>query len=178
MSLLRLSGIASFMVLSLLVYFLTGAESIASDVQFSVFLSYVVLVTGIATRRPDIEVLAWLLLGSGLLLVAAGFGDNSYLVAMTLALGVVCLADFEHSVVMMRPGIGDVIDDNQESIRWQLLIKRAKTIGILAGGSLALSVLGLSLAPPLVLSGESAAIVGVLAVAVIVSVVLVAYLER
>ena len=141
-------------------------------------LSYGVLVTGIVTRRPDFEVLAWLMLGSELLLIVAGYEDSSYLLVAVGALAVVALADFEHSVAMLHPQGGEAIDGYQESARRDLLRRRAAKIGLVAGGSLTMTVLGVSLAPPLILSGESAAVVGVLAVVVILLVVLTVRLEH
>jgi len=177
-TLLRLSGIGAFVGLSLLVYYLSVPQSIATLLQLGILLSYGALMTGVITKRPDFEVLAWLLLGSWLLLTVAGYENRSYFLAMIVAVGVVSVADFEHSVVMLYPGGGEAIDSRQESVRRHILRKRATTIGAIAGGSLAFSLLGVNLAPPLMLSGASAAIVGFLAVAVIVFVVAMVYLEH
>ena len=60
-TLLRLSGIGAFVGLSLLVYYLSVPQSIATLLQLGILLSYGALMTGVITKRPDFEVLAWLL---------------------------------------------------------------------------------------------------------------------
>jgi len=166
---LRLSGVGGFVIVSLLTFFFSERVQGAPIVQLGILLSFVFLGTGIVSGRPDFEVLAWVILGSGLLLVIAllGFGPLS---AMLTALAVVCLADYDHSVAIMYSG-GGMIDVSHEAARRRLLYRRIVTIGATALASTVISILGVSLAPPLRLSGNPAAVVGILAVAALLLVV-------
>lgn len=170
-TILRFSGIAGFVAISILTFFLSEGIQGAPVVQLDVLFGFVLLATGILFSRPDSEVFAWVLLGSGLLLVTTLLGYAPLLV-MGEALAVVCMADFNHTVAIMYPRAG-VVDPARESSRRRMLLKRAATIGATAIGSLAISVLGVSLAPPLLVSGNPAAVVGGLAVAVILLIVVV-----
>jgi len=162
---LRLSGIAGFVILSLLTFLLSGRVQGAPIVQLGILFSFVFLGTGILAARPDFEVLGWVVLGTELLMVITlvGFGP---LWAVLTALGVVCLADFDHSVAIMY-ALGGMVDVSHEAARRRLLSRRLATIGFTALISLTVSILGVSLAPPLLLSGNPGAVVGALAVAVV-----------
>jgi len=162
---LRLSGITGFVVVSLLTFFLSGSVQGAPTIQLGILFSFVFLGAGILLSRPDFEVLAWIVLGTGLLVVITllGFGPLS---AMFAALGVVCLADFGHSVAILYSQ-GGTIDLSHEVTRRRLLLKRTANIGATALISLTVSILGVSLAPPLLLSGNPGALIGALAVAVV-----------
>ena len=162
---LRLSGVVFFVTLSLLTFLLSGRVQGAPIVQLGILFSFVFLGTGILAGRPDFEVLGWVVLGTELLLVVSliGLGPLS---AVLTALGVVCLADFDHSVAIMYAR-GGMIDVSHEAARKRLLSKRLATIGVTALISLTVSILGVSLAPPLMLSGNPSLAVGVLAVAVV-----------
>jgi hypothetical protein len=84
---------------------------------------------------------------------------------MSTALAVVWFGDFAHSVEMIHPRWGkDVTDEVQESARRGLLARRASAFGAMAAASLAVSYVGVSLIPPLVLPGEAAAVVGIFTV--------------
>ena len=169
---LRLSGTAGFVILSLLTFLLSGRVQGAPIVQLGILFSFVFLGTGILAARPDFEVLGWVVLGTELLLVITlvGFGP---LWAVLTALGVVCLADFDHSVAIMYAR-GGMVDVSHEAARRRLLSRRLATIGFTALISLTVSILGVSLAPPLLLSGNPGAAVGALALAVVLLIAFVA----
>lgn len=174
-TILRISGIAGFVAVSLLTFFLSERIQGGPVLQLDVLFGFVLLGTGILVSRPDFEVLAWMLLGSGMLLVITLLAYAPLLV-MGAALAVVCLADFDHSVAIMYPR-GGVVDLAHESSRRRMLLKRVAAIGTTAIGSLAISVLGVSLAPPLLVSGNPAAVVGGFAVAVLLLIVIVASVD-
>jgi hypothetical protein len=168
---LRSSGAAGFLVVSSLTFFLSEMIEGAPIVQLGILLGFVLLATGILVGRPDFEVFAWIILGSGLLLVITLLGYAPLLV-MAAGLVVVCMADFTHTVAIMYPR-GGAVDLAHEASRRRLLLRRFATIGATAVGALGLSVLGLSLAPPLLVSGNPAAVVGVLTVAILLLIVIV-----
>jgi hypothetical protein len=115
--------------------------------------------------RPDFGFLSWMLLGTVLLVAEAESSDASPLLLMSTALAVVWFGDFAHSVEMIYPRWEkEVIDEAQESARRGLLARRASAFGAMAAASLAVSYVGVSLMPPLVLPGEAAAVVGIFAV--------------
>jgi hypothetical protein len=169
----RLLGIIAFVLLSALVYLATIHGASAGVFLLGILFSYGALLGGIVLRRPDAEVLGWLILGTTLLAVEAE-STVSYWLTMSTAIAVVVLADFEHSVALLYPrSRREVVDDLQQSARRRLLRRRASVLGGAGGGSLALSLVGVSLSPPLLLSGASTVIVGILGVVAMVLVALV-----
>lgn len=165
----RLLGMIAFVLLSALVYLATIRAVSAGIFLLVILFSYVALLGGIVLRRPDAEVLGWLILGTTLIAAEVEFAAASYWLTMSTAIFVVLMADFEHSVALLYPrGRGEVVDDLQQSARRQLLRRRATVLGGAGGGSLVLSLIGVNLSPPLLLSGASAAIVGILAVVAMV----------
>jgi hypothetical protein len=88
---LRLSGVAGFVAVSILTSYLSESVMGAPDVQLGILLSFAFLGTGMLVSRPDFEVLAWVVLGSALLLVLSLLGTAPLLV-LVVALGVVCMA--------------------------------------------------------------------------------------
>jgi len=161
----RLLGIIAFVLLSAMVYMTTMQGASAGVFLIGILFSYGALLGGIALRRPDAEVLGWLILGTTLLAAEAESATVSYWLTMSTAIAIVVLADFEHSVALLYPrSTREVVDDLQQSARRRLLRRRASVLGGAGGGSLVLSLVGVNLSPPLLLSGASTAIVGILAV--------------
>jgi hypothetical protein len=134
--------------------------------QIGVLVSYGVLMGGIASRRPDAEVLAWLILGTASLAAEAESAAGSFWLSTTTALVVVLMADIGHTAAILYPrSKNETVDEGQRLTRRHLLLRRVGTMGSMGAASLTLTIFGVSLAPPLSLSGSSAAMVGILAVA-------------
>jgi len=170
----RLLGITAFALLSALVYLETMHGTSAGDFLLGILSSYGALLGGIVLRRPDAEVLGWLILGTTILVAEAESTAVSYWLTMSTAIAVVVFADFGHSVALLYPrSRREVVDDLQRSERRRLLGRRASVLGGAGGASLVLSLVGVNLSPPLLLSGASAAIVGILAVVAMALVALV-----
>jgi len=170
----RLLGIITFASLSALVYLVTVHGTSAGAFLLGILFSYGALLGGIVLRRPDAEVLGWLILGTTLLVAEAESVTVSYWLTMTTAVAVVVFADLGHSVALVYPrSRGEVVDGLQRSERRGLLGRRAFVLGGAGGASLVLSLVGVNLSPPLLLFGASTAIVGILAVVAIVLVALV-----
>jgi hypothetical protein len=170
----RLLGITAFAFLSALVYLTTMHGPSAGSFLLGILFSYGALLGGVVLRRPDAEVLGWLILGTTLLVAEAESAAVSYWLTMSTAIAVVVFADFGHSVALLYPrSRREVVDELQRSARGQLLGRRASVLGGAGGASLVLSLVGVNLSPPLLLSGGSTAIVGILAVVAMVLVALV-----
>jgi len=170
----RLLGIIAFVLLSTFVYLAAMQEGLAGVFLLGILFGYGALLGGIIVRRPDAEVLGWLILGTTLLAAEAKSAAASYWLTMCTAIAVVVFADFQHSVALLNPrSRREAVDNQQQSARRQLLRRRASVLGGAGGGSLVLSLVGVNLSPPLVLSGAATAIVGILAVAAMVLVALV-----
>ena len=170
----RLLGITAFALLSALVYLETMHGTSAGVFLLGILSSYGALLGGIVLRRPDAEVLGWLILGTTILVAEAESTAVSYWLTMSTAIAVVVFADFGHSVALLYPrSRREVVDDLQRSERRRLLARRASVLGGAGGASLVLSLVGVNLSPPLLLSGASAAIVGILAVVAMALVALV-----
>jgi len=170
----RLLGITAFALLSALVYLETMHGTSAGVFLLGILSSYGALLGGIVLRRPDAEVLGWLILGTTILVAEAESTAVSYWLTMSTAIAVVVFADFGHSVALLYPrSRREVVDDLQRSERRRLLGRRASVLGGAGGASLVLSLVGVNLSPPLLLSGASAAIVGILAVVAMALVALV-----
>jgi hypothetical protein len=169
----RLGAVASFGALSVLAYALTAGQASGAVLQLVLIASSVALVVGIVTTRPDSGFLSWMLLGT-VLLVAEDESEASLPLLMGTALTVIWLADFSHSVEMIHPRWAkEVLDDAQDSSRRRLLTRRISTFGVMAAASLAVSYVGVGLAPPLVLPGQAAAVVGIFTVVAVALLVLV-----
>lgn len=172
----RLSVVLSFAALSLVTFSLSAREAAGALVQVGVLASYVAFAAGVWSRRPDAEVLAWLLLCTMLLLAESESGTLPFWLPMATAAAFVVLADADHSAAIIYPrGKGEVIDALQGSARASLLGRRVGLAGAAAGAALAVSVLGVILAPPLRLPGASAAVVGVFAATAMALVALVTW---
>jgi hypothetical protein len=170
----RLLGMVAFVSLSALVYLWTLGGAATGVFLVGILFSYSALLSGVVLRRPDAEVLGWLILGTALLAAEAESTTVSYWLTMSTAIAVVVFADLEHSVALLYPrSRREVIDDLQRSERRRLLGERAFVLGSAGGGSLVLSFVGVNLSPPLLLSGASDAIVGILAVVAMVLIALV-----
>jgi hypothetical protein len=170
----RLLGITAFALLSALVYLETMHGTSAGVFLLGILSSYGALLGGIVLRRPDAEVLGWLILGTTILVAEAESTAVSYWLTMSTAIAVVVFADFGHSVALLYPrSRREVVDDLQRSERRRLLGRRASVLGGAGGASLVLSLVGVNLSPPLLLSGASDAIVGILAVVAMALVALV-----
>jgi len=170
----RLLGMVAFVSLSALVYLGTMGGGATGVFLVGILFSYSALLSGVVFRRPDAEVLGWLILGTALLAAEAESAAVSYWMTMATAIAVVVFADFEHSVALLYPRSGrEVVDELQQSERRRLLGKRALVLGGTGGGSLVLSFVGVNLSPPLLISGASAAIVGIFAVVAMVLIALV-----
>jgi hypothetical protein len=170
----RLLGIIAFVLLSAMVYFTTIRGASVGVFLIGILFSYGALLGGIVLRRPDGEVLGWLILGTTLLAAEAESAAVTYWLTMSTAIAVVVLADIEHSVALLYPrSAREVVDRLQQSARGRLLRRRASVLGGAGGGALALSLAGVNLSPPLSLSGASATIVGILAVIAMLLVALV-----
>ena len=170
----RLLGMVAFVSLSALVYLGTMGGGATGVFLVGILFSYSALLSGVVFRRPDAEVLGWLILGTALLAAEAESAAVSYWMTMATAIAVVVFADFEHSVALLYPRSGrEVVDELQQSERRRLLGKRALVLGGAGGGSLVLSFVGVNLSPPLLISGASAAIVGIFAVVAMVLIALV-----
>ena len=172
-SFVRFMGMIAFVSLSALVYLVIMKGASAGVFLIGILFSYAALLGGIFLRRPDAEVLGWLILGTTMITAEAESALVSYWLTMSTAIVVVVFADFEHSVALLSPrSKREAVDDLQQSERRRLLRRRASVLVSAGGGSLVLSLIGVNLSPPLLLSGASTAIVGVLAV---VAMVLVAF---
>lgn len=170
----RLLGMIAFVLLSALAYLATIKGASAGVFLIGILFSYGALLGGVALRRPDAEVLGWLILGTTLLAAEAESTAGSYWLTMSTAIAVVVLADFEHSVALVYPrSTREVVDDHQQSARRRLLRRRGSVLGGAGAGALVLSLVGVNLSSPLLLSGASAAIVGILAVVAMLLVALV-----
>ena len=173
-SLVRFLGVIAFVSLSALVYLTIMRGTSAGVFLIGILFSYGALLGGILLRRPDAEVLGWLILGTTMLAAEADSTLVSYWLTMSTAIVVVLFADFEHSVALLYPRSKmEVVDDIQQMERRRLLRRRASVLGSAGGGALVLSFVGVNLSPPLLLSGSSTAIVGILAVVAMVLVALV-----
>jgi len=161
----RFLGMVAFVLLSGLAYLLTIRGASPGVFLIGILFGYGALLGGVVLRRPDAEVLGWLILGTTLLAAEAESAAIPYWLTMSTAIAVVVLADFEHSVALLYPrSAREVVDDLQQSARRRLLWRRASVMGGAGGGALVLSLVGVNLSPPLLLSGASAAIVSILAV--------------
>ena len=170
----RLLGMVAFVSLSALVYLWTLGGATTGVFLVGILFSYSALLSGVVLRRPDAEVLGWLILGTALLAAEAESTTVSYWLTMSTAIAVVVFADLEHSVALLYPrSRREVVDELQRSERRRLLGERAFVLGSAGGGSLVLSFVGVNLSPPLLLSGASDAIVGILAVVAMVLIALV-----
>lgn len=175
----RLGAVVVFATLVLLAYALASAEANGPVLQLCLLAGCCALVAGIAMMRPDFGFLSWMLIGTALLVSEVEMSDASVLLLMGTAIGVIWLADFTHSLEMIHPRWGtEVIDETQESARRRLLTRRTSTFGGMAVASLAVSYVSVGLAPPLVLSGQGAAVVGILAVVAVALLVAVTSMER
>jgi len=174
LSSVRLLGMVAFVSLSALVYLASMSGAAAGLFLVGILFSYSALLCGIILRRPDAEVLGWLILGTTLLGAEAESATVSYWLTMSTAIVVVVFADFEHSVALLYPrSRREVVDELQRSERRRLLRKRASVLGGAGGASLVLSFVGVNLSPPLLLPGVSDAIVGIFAVVAMVLIALV-----
>lgn len=175
----RLIGVAAFFVVSILDFAIATQGGLAHIVQLGVAVSYVVLAAGIWSRRPDAEVLAWLVLGTFSLLTEAGSAGGSLWLGMATGVAVVAMADFQHSTALVYTrSRNESVDFEQASARFQMLKSRGAAIVEAAGAGLILSLVGLSLSPEIVLPGLSPILVGIVAVAAIILVASIITFER
>jgi len=155
--------ITAFVALSLFTFLLSERVVSTAILQLGILISYAALVPGVAIRRPDAEVLAWLILGTMMLVCEIESMPDLYWLPMATALMVVLAADLDHSVAILYPrGRNEAIGDDESASRRGLLSRRAWRLCLSAAAALLLGFIGTSLAPPLLVPGASAAIVGIL----------------
>jgi len=175
----RTTVMAAFVAVSLITFFLTERVVSTAILQLGVLISYVVLILGVASRRPDAEVLAWLVLGTMTLVCETELMPGLYWLPMTTAVLVVLAADLDHSVAILYPrGKSEAIGADQSASREALLSRRAGRLGVSAAAALLLGFIGTSLAPPLLVPGASAAIVGILGATALALLTAVVWMRR
>ena len=175
----RTAMIAAFVALSLLTFLLSERVVSTSILQLGVLISYSALVLGVASRRPDAEVLAWLILGTMTLVCEIESMPGLYWLPMATAVLIVLAADLDHSVAILYPrGRSEVIGDDQSASRRALLSRRAERLSVSAAAALLLGLIGTSLAPPLLVPGASAAVVGILGASALALLTAVVWIKR
>jgi len=175
----RVTMLVAFVALSLLTFFLSEQVVSTAVLQLGVLISFVLLLSGIATWRPDAEVLGWLILGTTILVCEVESAPGSFWLPMTTAVLVVLSADLDHSVAILYPrGRDEAVGDDQAASRRRLLARRAGRLGASAGAALLLALIGTSLAPPLLVSGASPAVIGILGVATLTLLTAVVWIRR
>ena len=162
-SLPRSLVLGAYIALSLFTFLLTERVVSTAVLQAGVLIGFGALLTGIGTRRPDAEVLAWLILGTTTLVCEAESPLVAFWAPMATAALVVLMADLDHSIAIFYPRVRDeVIGDDQAASRRRLLTWRAGRLGASGAAALILALLGTSLAPPLLIAGSQSMVVGIL----------------
>ena len=170
---------AGFVVLSVLTFLQTGRVVSTAVLQLGILIAYGAMLSGIAARLPDLEVLAWLIAGTTTLVVEVEALPGSFWVPMATAVLVVLLADLAHSIAILYPfGGNEALGEDQAVSRRQILGRRVERLGATAGAALVIALIGTSIAPPLTFAGGSAAVVGILGATALASLTAVVFLKR
>lgn len=165
-----------FVALSLFTYLLSEQAAYAPTLQLGVAMGFVAFAAGVAFGKPDAEVLAWVILGTALLASEAEYPGAGIWIPAATAVAIVLMADIGHSVaILYSRDRSTAVDEAQEASRRRLLLRRVGTMGTAAAASMALALIGGSLAAPFVLAGFPAATVAgfaVVALALLVAAVM------
>lgn len=175
---LRLAAPIAYALVSVLVIRIVLSESGAVFILLPLIPSSLLFVSGLTTRRPDMNYLAWLLLGTTTLVAEAESAWSSILIMVVTVVLILAMADVLHLVAIVFPWREETVDRVQLAFRWKVLRRRALFCSAVGAGSIFLSLTGASIIPAFVISSVPILMVGVLTIAALVLMMAVASGDR
>jgi hypothetical protein len=175
---LRLATPIAYSLVSVLVIRIVLSESEAVSLLLPLIPISLVFVAGLVTRRPDLNYLAWLLLGTTTLVAEAESAWSSILILAVTVVLILVMADVLHLVAIVFPRGEETIDRVQLAVRLKMLRKRALFSSAIGAGSIFLSLTGASLIPAFVVPSAPVLIIGVLTIAALALMMAVASGDR